>query len=72
MAGSSATGSLHEFNRANGFKRSMLMEKGKKMDVADLTEVTDRSKKEFEENIFSQTKSAPISRSAVCQSQTKI
>jgi hypothetical protein len=49
----------------------MLMEKGKKMDVADLTEVTDRSKKKVKKNIFSQTKSAPISRSAVCQSKTK-
>jgi hypothetical protein len=37
----------------------MLMEKGKKMDVADLTEVTDRSKKEFEENIFPKQK-APL------------
>jgi hypothetical protein len=42
------------------------MEKGKKIDVGDLTKLTDRSKKEFEENIFSQTKSAPISRSAFC------
>jgi hypothetical protein len=35
-------------------------------DVAGVTDLTDRRKKEVSKNIFPQTKSAPISRSAFC------
>jgi len=35
-------------------------------DVTGVTDLTDRRKKEVSKNIFPQTKSAPISRSAFC------
>jgi len=40
-------------------------------DVTGVTDLTDRRKKEVSKNIFPQTKSAPISRSAFCQSIAK-